>query len=361
MKKLLILLLVLVTAGGLFAQELKWSGGVQAGLSLGSDENEKGEAVQPNVAGDDWDDGNHAAGQIEAAYSQENARVTLRVRSYYSNTNTYGIGVPRAVVEFDLFDKLVGLRAGRLDESLWNTQVSDWWQVTAGVGTLVEVKPIEGLSVGVVLKTDGVGVPKGTEWSKAVTTTEELFKRTAFGFSYNNASLLYLSGAFQLADGDRSTDGKLNKSSYAIYGLNINAVPNLILKTEGKFSKIGAGKDEEGKEIDIKTELAQDIGYKIIPDTFTAKLRLKETFDGGTTTLVFMPNAEYVLNSLFTAYIEVEAKIPDLDDVKVDLRIKPKLTYTIAPKAKIIGSYEVKVPNGKDPLHTVKLALTSTF
>jgi hypothetical protein len=59
--------------------------------------------------------------------------------------------------------------------------------------------------------------------------------------------------------------------------------------------------------------MAQDIGYKIIPDIFTAKLRLKEIFNGDSDVkLVFMPNAEYVLNSLFTAYIEVEAAIPDL-------------------------------------------------
>jgi hypothetical protein len=373
MKKLLILLLVLVVAGGVFAQELKWSGGVMFGLGLSSNAKSAPAINDENwwwggyggktTGGDSW--GSAAAGQVEANYSQDNARVTLRVRSFFTNINSYDIGVPLAKVEFDLLDKIIGIRAGRLDEGLWNTQVADWWQVTNGVGALLEIKPIEGLSFGGILKTDGV---KG-----GVKNTEELFKRAAFGVSYNNASLLYVSAAFQLADGrgadipdpadkDKTLPGDLSKANFALYGLNINAVPNLILKTEGKFSNIGAGKDAAGKDIAIKTELRQDIGYNIIPGTFKAVLRVKENL-ADTTGLVLMPYAEYVINSTFTGYIEVEASIANLDDTsKIGIYIKPKLTYNIAPGASIIGYYKATIPaDGADPVHQLQLSFSSTF
>jgi hypothetical protein len=349
MKKLLVLLLVLAAAGGLFAQELKWSGGVMFGLGFSTDETAAPTIYDENWwwGDNDWGDGtwSKAAGQVEANYSQDNTRVTLRVRSYFNNMNAYSIGVPLAKVEFDLLDKIVGIRAGRLDEGLWNPQVAGGWNVNKGVGALVEIKPIDGLSFGGILKTDG---PKD-----GVKNAEELFKRAAFGFSYNNDSLLYLSGAFQLADGDRDAAGDLNKANYALYGLNINAVPNLILKTEGKFSNIGG-------EGDIATNLAQDIGYKIIPDTFKAVLRVKESLDNQTG-LTFMPYAEYVINSSFTGYIEVEANIPNMDDPKVGLYILPKLTYNIAPGASIIGYYKATIPNEGDLVHQVKFSFSSTF
>jgi hypothetical protein len=356
MKRWLIVLLVLAAAGGLCAQELKWDGGVFFGLGLSSDETKAPTIYDENwwIGDNDWGGGtwSKAAGQVAATYSQENVRATLRLRGRFSNTNTYDLTVPLAKIEFDLLDKKIGVRAGRLDEYLWSTTTYNWWQVTGGVGALVEVKPLDGLSFGAILKTDGV--------DDGVKNTEEFFKRAAFGVSYTKGDLLYAAGAMQLADG-RDAAGDLNTAAFATYGLNIYAVPNLILNTEGKFENIGAGKDAAGEDIAITTNLVQDIGYSIIPGTFKAVLQLRETL-AADTALVFKPYAEYVINSSFTAYIEISGSINKLADANLDeLYIKPQVTYNIAPGASIIGYYQITVPDGKDPVHTVKFSFSQFF
>jgi hypothetical protein len=366
MKKLLIFLVViLVAGGGLFAQDLTWTGGVMFGLGFSSKDEEAPTVFDENFwwGDNDWGDGkwSKAAGQIEANYSRDNARVILRVRSYFSNAKEFSIGVPLAKVEFDLFNKIVGIRAGRLDELLWNpTPMIDFWQVTEGVGTLVEVKPIEGLTIGGILKTDG---PKG-----GVKNAEELFKRAAFGASYRKDDLLYAAASLQLSDGARSdvdTNGDnkieddekeiggLNDAFYGLYGLNLLLVPNLILNTGGRFD-VRSG----GDSIDVA--LNQEIGYKIIPDTLKAALYAKENF-ADNTGLTFRPYAEYVINSSFTAWLEVQADIPNLDDPKIDIYVQPKITFNVAPSSSIIGYYKATIPNSGDVVHAVKFTFSSTF
>jgi hypothetical protein len=344
MKKLSIMLFVFVVVGGLIAQELKWNGGVFMGLGLKSD------GSAPTISDEFWwwGDGPAKAGaQIEAAYAEENARLTLKLRGYFSNTNEYSIGVPMAKVEFDLFNNLVGIRAGRLDEGLWNTDTNMWWQVTNGVGALVEFKPVEGVSIGGILKTNGP--------ADGVKSPTELFKRAAFGASYKKGDLLYVSAAAQLADGDRDAGGELNKAASATYALDIFAVTNLILNTEGRFSNIGG-------DGDIKFELAQDVGYNISPGTFKAVLRGIETLGGGDDAeIALRPYAEWVINKSFTANLEVEGKTKLTDDPKVALYVQPKITYNVAPNAVIQAYYRVDIPTEGDPAHQVKISFGRWF
>jgi hypothetical protein len=362
LKKRVILWGVLAAVNGLFAQEeLKISGGVMVGLGVSSDHT-KAPTIYDGDGGwgdSDWTDGtwSKAAGQLEAKYTQENARVTLQLRGLFSNTNTYSLGIPLAKVEFDLLDKKIGLRAGRLNEYLWSPQACNWWQVTNGVGALMEIKPIEGLSFGGILKTDGV--------AGGVKSPEELFKRAAFGVSYTQSKLLFASAAVQLADGRDAEEagGALRKAAFATLGLNCYVAPDLILNTEGKWSNIGG-------DGEITTNLVENIGYHIIPGTFKVGMYWFENVNMTDATisaepysqLAVLPYAEYVINPSFTAYIELEGRTNLVEDGKVTWYILPKLTYTLAKGAKLIGAYRLDIPaSGTDPTHQVRCTFSAIF
>jgi hypothetical protein len=369
MKKLLILLLVFVVAGGVFAQELKWSSGVLFGLGIKSDES------APPIQDNEWwesGDDSKAAGFVQTEYAQDNYGFLFKVRGRFSRADDYDLTIPKAKVWFDLLDDKIGIRAGRLDESLWNTQ-ADWlWQVTKGVGALVEIKPIEGLSFGAIFKTN-VGATsydddndpdtdKVSIGDKFVSSPEELLKRAAFGVSYTMTDTFYASASLQLAAGDRvyklngtKHTAVLNDAAEATYGLNILAVPNLILNTEGLFGNIGGDED-------ISFNLRQDIGYKIIPGTFKAGVKLAEESPTSALKLTIKPYGEYVINSLFTTNLEVQVSTALADNATTGLYIQPKLQYTIGGGAKIHVYYKLDFKDLElDPVHTVYLTFMSTF
>jgi hypothetical protein len=368
MKKLLILLLVLVVAGGVFAQELKWSGGVLFGLGIKSDESAP--PIQDNELWESGDD-SKATGFVQTEYAQDNYGFLFKVRGRFSRADDYDLTIPKAKVWFDLLDDKIGIRAGRLDEGLWNTQADWWWQVTNGVGALVEIKPIEGLSFGAIFKTnvdsitwDHDGKDDTDEVAigdKFVSSPEELLKRAAFGVSYTLTDTFYASASLQLAAGKRVLElepkaaAVLNDAAEATYGLNILAVPNLILNTEGLFGNIGG-------DGDISFNLRQDIGYKIIPGTFKAGVKLAEVSPADALELTIKPYGEYVINSLFTANLEFQISTSLADDATTGLYIQPKFQYNIGDGAKIHVYYKLDFKDLElDPVHTVYLTFKSTF
>jgi hypothetical protein len=138
-------------------------------------------------------------------------------------------------------------------------------------------------------------------------------------------------------------------------------VPNLILQTHGEFFNIG------GDGI-IDSKHWQNLGYAIIPGTFSAGVTLTEdppAVDGGPLGGSFMPWAEYAIPGVpFTVYGEVKGSVADMDDPDFMWEIKvPRITYRINDNARIQCYYLLTLPadGDDDPVHKVKFNFSWYF
>jgi hypothetical protein len=355
MKKLLIILLVFAAAGGLFAQELKWSGGVSTGIGLSSDETQKVE-----IFNDDSWEGN--LGFLQAEYTNENVGASIRVQSSYTAGNEPDFGLHSAMVWANLLNDIIQVRAGKINYYLWGKGNNDWNYFTYGTGAMLEVKPIEGLSFGAIFKTNLDKQTVSTDDDGIITkkndsvNTEDFFKNIAFGASYDNTAF-HLAAALQLGT------QKLEDFHKALYGFNLNAVPGLILEVSGDFYNIG------GEGI-IDSAHFQNIGYKIIPDVFKAAVTLTEdpsAVENGPLGVSVMPWAEYVLTGTpFTLYGEVKGSTSLAEGVepafKWEVKV-PRITYKINDAARIQFYYLLTIPaeESAEPTHKVKFNFTWYF
>jgi hypothetical protein len=350
MKKLLIILLVLAAAGGLFAQELTWSGGVSTGLGLSSDETAK-----VDIFNDDSYEGN--LGFLKAEYTNENIGAAVRIQGGFTDENKPDFGLHHAMLWVNLLDDIIHIRAGKMDYHIWGKNNNDWVNYSSGTGALLELKPITGLSLGASLKTN---------LAEGSVNTEGFFKNIAFGASYDSADLLYIAASMQLGSQELADYHK------ALYAFHLNAVPGLILETSGQFYNIGG----EGT---IDSDHWQNIGYKIIPDVFKAGVTLTEdpnvtikvkALDVSTEDLgfSFMPWVEYAIaDTPFTIYGEVKGSSVLNDDLKFTWDVKiPRITYKINDAARIQCYYLLTIPSegslaSDDPIHKVKFNFTWYF
>jgi hypothetical protein len=197
MKKLLVFWLVLAAAGGLSAQELKWSGGVHTGLGVSSDEN-----AGVDIWNDDSYEGDYGLGLgfLKAEYTHGNAGASVRLHAEFSPEGESDYRIKDAAVWVNLLNDVLHVRAGRMDNgNKWGRASDDWSGYASGTGALLELKPAAGFSFGAVLKTEleaGYG-----EAPKAAANAEEFFKNTVFGASYFNPGLLYAAASIQLGGG----------------------------------------------------------------------------------------------------------------------------------------------------------------
>ena len=187
MKKALVLLLILAVAGGIFAQELSWSGEVVAGtlIELGDkvvEPNDKGGVDKIVTAKADDDDGHGMKASLTATYDATdwglkigigtNTGSALNDGMHFTTGNAYGW--------MNFLGGMINVKAGLIDDAVWGTggELDD--NVSNGPGMRVEVTPIEGLNVGVKFHfaTDdhNLGRDKIANW----------FQETAIGASYGN-------------------------------------------------------------------------------------------------------------------------------------------------------------------------------
>jgi hypothetical protein len=294
MKKTLVVLLILAVAGGVFAQDITWSGGVRTGIAFDKS-SEEGAANTYGLTDSPPDPG--AAGLTATQTDDDTGKavqVNLGVKVDFDNYgmafkfNTAlgnGANVPTisyGYVWANFFDGLFDISAGQIDGAKWASVGDQGFEYDSGWGIRFNVAPIEGLNLGVrfdltgttALGADTFGWVDADEnpatadvWddidgaNSTVANKYELkdfFLETAIGAKYS-ADLFDVALGLKLdslADNGTETDGdfywgkdaeikeffsdKTDKGFKAYLGFAYKGLEALTAKAEVEFANFGA-------------------------------------------------------------------------------------------------------------------------
>jgi hypothetical protein len=345
MKKVLVVLLILAVAGGVFAQDLTWSGTVETGVHI----TKKDGADDVLVWADNDDDVQGVRAKLQAAVTGDSwgfkvgTKVETSDAAYKSAAQLYnGYGW------FDLLGGMIKLSGGLIDDAVWTTQGAEDWGFATGSGVRLEVVPIEGLNVSAFLtwpKGDGSNAGSKT------TTLEQFFKETAIGVSYTAEAFYVSVGAKLDSDGDPmgtwfdgeaiedgddagspgGTDDDINMK--ILVGFGYTGLPALTAKVEGNIWNLGKYSDYGVMWFN------ETIAYKVM-DPLTVGAVFTEKLLGNSDLvpvyLKLKPYVEYTLSDAMTVGLELPVELWDGFDT---LGVKPWFKYAVGDNASVKISY----------------------
>jgi hypothetical protein len=285
-----------------FAQELTWSGIVETGVRVQiPDEG----TSYVDIHNDNDDVASRA--RVQATYDAETYGAKVGVGTDFAGYNASGteaiVGVYNAYAWYNFLNNIINVKAGLIDDSVWNTMGPKDWNLSNGLGARLEVAPIEGLNVGVFLNTgDGKFTPL---------TVGDFFKETGIGASYKS-DLFDVALAFKL---DSEADAVLSALPSEAQSAAFTSIPGL------------AAPDE-----DINTEMIFGFVFKGVPK-LTAKAEahawnLGEFSDYGF--LWFIEDASYQVLDPLNVGVELTERLwGDTDVRKLFFQVKPYVSYQI--------------------------------
>jgi hypothetical protein len=387
MKKTLVVLLILAVAGGLFAQDITFSGDVKTGLRF------RAESGVDNPA-DPLVDLYHddAAGPqftVYGTYTADNYGLKLGIIGDASADPI--VNVDNIFLWFKPLDVLK-ISAGKGFGDIPN--VYDW-ATGGGPGIQFLVTPIEGLTIGLTLNAPGnnkglgdwiFGTPAGETTDKLYSVTaasasnmyaaykpEYFLQETAFGVKYE-ADLFKAHVALKLDSEADINDplswealglGKINfvtpdvatskvpseKEIFASAAVEVTAVPNLTIDVAGKVENLNDW-DTEGAG---RAEIHEKFAYKI-SDPFNVYLTAKEvlySFEDSPMGLHGEAGLGYKINDTYTVNLALGADNWLLSDAFGDnegfhndnIWIKPSVAITVGEKAAITFYYKATIQN----------------
>jgi hypothetical protein len=298
MKKLVIAALLVagvVAASGVFAQELKFDGVVNTGLGIISTDAKVLDGEGPDTKTADIKVVPYAvdAGQpgyrfrLNGSYTSEDGNSGAKFRLQAQSKFTSGaLSIPYAYGWGSFLNKVLTVTGGLVDDSTWaSSGVFFADDAGEGLGTLIKLKPIDGLNLGVgayVITPQSGGnnniliVPGGgdnpTDLSKIDITLDRL--KYTFNAGYTLPDLLKVNIAFRTANqtGDATSryadedtevfDSTKGETSKLIFGLQILAVKDLTAVIEVVADKLeDTGADKEKDNIDL--DFYETLGYKL--------------------------------------------------------------------------------------------------
>jgi hypothetical protein len=393
MKKALVVLLILAIAGGLFAQGLEWSGAVKTGLQIKADDGNNGEDIAVTFRSDDAD--STFRFDLNGKYTKDNYGVVFGLRfepALFIGLDFIGANPPRDPDQRDIGSALSGiaynaygwatfvndiikLSAGVIDDGVWKTGGLEDYGIS-GTGLRLEIAPITGLNFGFMLKAADFNM-----------TIKEFLSETAFGAKYSSdlfwvAAGLTLDGTADELDtdpdlkwtGSNAIPDPLDPTAIPDYkdsdhgldfqaGVGVTALPGLTVSVEAKARNASKFNDYGQFILDEK------VSYKLLEDKLEVGLKAYQFFwakDGSKHySLERLPQYEndedlslkpYLT---FTPYLAYDV-LPSLNagfEVKLglwsgmydyELGFKPKITYKIAEKAKLVAFYNFSVVDWYD-------------
>jgi hypothetical protein len=381
MKKILVVLLILAVAGGLFAQGLTLSGELKTGIGIITPDNTVANDKDDDtmfVIGHDDPDGETRV-RLNGLYEGENHGVKFGIQASDLGTDPALPAVEKYVTIYnayawvDLFDDMANLKVGLVDDGVWTTGGDKDWGLATGTELRLEITPaayIEGLNLGFALKSNAVAREVGLVGDgKGKGNFGETFDGIVLGASYDS-DLFRVAFAMDLNGGDADVAKDFIQpvadDFIAIAGLSIKAVENLTAIIEGKFYI--ADEDDLGA-----VWLTEKFEYAIA-DNFRAGLVSHQKFLGADIKAQgiedndkFVADASgwgYVMFKLYGAYDLTDVWTAGLDlkfdtwfhaDADADwnnstaISIKPNLTYKVADNATIAIFDEIVIPmDGKE-------------
>jgi hypothetical protein len=279
MKKLGIAALLaagVVAASGVFAQDIKFDGYVNAGIGILSTDAKvvDGEGPDTKVAdtkvvpfGVDSEQVGYRF-RLNGAVTSEDGNSGAKFRFQAQNkTDSTALSIPYAYGWASFLDKVLTVTGGLVDDGTWNSGgaiLND--DVGEGLGTLIKATPIEGLNL-------GVGAYVATTGTKDLALVDIGLDRLKLTFNagYTVPELLKLTLTFRTAnqtgddafpvDTDSETFGS-NETSKLIFGAQVLAIKDLTAVLEAEVDKledVGADKEKDN----INFNLYETLGYKL--------------------------------------------------------------------------------------------------
>jgi hypothetical protein len=384
MKKALIVLLILAIAGGLFAQDegLTWTGAVKTGLKIVADDGHNGEDIGVNLYSDDAEVPIRL--QLNGAYTKDNYGVVFGLRFDPYGLWTY-VNPTADKVEGKLWgaaynayawasfvNDIIKVSAGRIDDGVWKTGGVENWGIS-GDGLRVEIAPITGLNLGLMLR-----APVTT------LTIKQFLSETAFGAKYEsdlfwvaagiildgqadgltgvnddylaNVALDYLTGVGTLAADAPDSDHGLD------FRAGVGVKPLSFLEVSAEARAFNASKFADyGYFV-----LDEHVAAKLLSDKLTVGLKAWQYFFGSDwgklvptpakalgdsdadealkPYLKLLPYVTYNVSDALEVGLEAGLGLwKDVYDLKFNL--KPKVTYKIGTGAKIVAFYNFASEN----------------
>jgi len=238
MKKVLIVLLAFAVAGGLFAQDVSFSGQVRSGLRIDFGDNYD-DAV---IAANDDDGDNAVFAELVAEYDADDWGLKFGA-SAQKGTGAPELSVGDAFGWIYFADRLIKLSGGQ--------QGGDWgsggWvdsDVGGGISLKLAVFPFDGFNIGAYL-----GYPNGSGYSAG--KIANFFQETALGFSFDGG-LFNISAGMELFSEESDDYADLDMKFVA--GVGISAIDLLTLHISfGAFDLLGDGDTlmKAGLNIDV--------------------------------------------------------------------------------------------------------------
>jgi hypothetical protein len=385
MKKTFVVLLILAVAGGVFAQELKWSGVLKTGVQFYAD-NEKAYDDDARDPGFKLysDDADRNGGRLDltATYTNNNVGVKANLRNEYLTTLSFN----NAYGWIDFIDGKLNVKAGKIDDGVWRGGGDQNFNISTGYGVRFEIKPIEGLNFGAFLTGPNSQAHQYSP-KEGYAPIGDFLSETAIGVSYT-ADAFDVSAGLKL-DGDDNS-GYIGQDDFtgvggvkgqavaneakgginAYIGFNLKAVENLTATIEAAFNHLGnfSGNPSAGTAVNPEKEHTfyedvkgtgsiwanENIGYQI-SDPLGVGLLMHQFIYGGKVDsdadganaaynpeLRFTPYVNYAISDALTVGLKGTYTVKaDWYDLKLD--IKPNLSFKVAPNATINAYYNLGI------------------
>ncbi|MDR2049391.1 MAG: hypothetical protein LBP69_08035 [Treponema sp.] len=293
MKKIMLGVLILAAAGGLFAQELKFDGYLNSGLGIVSTDTRVPDGSGTKTAdtkivpfGVDSEQGGYRF-RLNGSYTNAEGTAGAKFRFQAQSSLEFGaFSLPYAYGWVSFLNKIFTVTGGLVDDGTWNLGsplLND--DVGEGLGALVKISPITGLNLGVgayVLNQQSgsrnnfpvIPAGYGTRETSSFSSLDIPLDRLKYTFSagYTMPDLFKVIATFRTANqaGDKTsryTNADLesfagrDETSKLIFGLQLLAVKNLTAIVEVSADKLeDSGVDKDKDNIDF--DFYETLGYK---------------------------------------------------------------------------------------------------
>jgi hypothetical protein len=336
MKKFLVVLMILVVAGGVFAQDVAVSGAVKFGTAFLKEQGSDDIIVFPYS--DDVDSGLDLVppdlpiplrAELTFHATWDNVGAKIRLRDDFTGHNTNSALDGYAYVYANALNDMIKISGGKLSDTPWSTGGDEDWSLGNTFGARIEVKPIDGLNLGVALDVPVVA-------AHGTLKIADFLQETVIGAKYTADAFAVDLGVKLDSEAD-PIPGNSSKEIELQFGFVLTSIANLTAFIEGDITELN---DDDNREIDIR----EKVGYQI-SDALEAHLAFSEygslkDLDADPLGIDIWPGLSYfVIPDKFNAYLDVGI-IANTKFDPLNFEIIPGIEWYYANNAKINFFYD---------------------